>query len=158
MICRLNRNFVKIGLVVLSCIFLMLGVRYLLFGCHTPTLEDVLIQKKTLGAFDPSLFIASLLTAAFAVLSLSKSYEIFKRNRQVAAVEEVVNIPEEWDELKQAERLLRKSNIALARECERLKAQNENLLLTANAFNLTPHRKKTRNGSSSQLKKVRSAR
>lgn len=47
----------------------------------------------------------------------------------------------EFETVKQIEQILRKSNIALGRECERLKSENEQLMLKVNSEKIKPHPK-----------------
>ncbi|MBN2057614.1 MAG: hypothetical protein JW782_02330 [Candidatus Saganbacteria bacterium] len=48
------------------------------------------------------------------------------------------NLSSEVEEITRAEKMLRKSNISLSKECERLKAENEMLLLKISSISLKP--------------------
>lgn len=81
---------------------------------------------------------------------------MLKENEDLRSKRKIMHL--ELEELKRVEHMLRKSNLSLDKECERLKKQNEELLLTTSALpNLNKKSAKTKTVSKSKrtVKKAR---
>ncbi|MBU0672414.1 MAG: hypothetical protein KJ732_05245 [Candidatus Margulisbacteria bacterium] len=75
------------------------------------------------------------------VTELSK-VKTWLQQENIELKERLANIAAETEEIAQAEKMLRKSNISLSKECERLKVENEMLLLKVSSMALRPKQAK----------------
>ena len=172
----IKSKFAKTCLLILIMIALVFAVRFLFLGKNTPTLQQVLSHNPLDKPFDPSLFLASILTFSFAAMSVAKGYEIFQRSKTVSVLpgeeeapsilslkdqeiddlkkgmewlevqkeekeEDLKKLKSKLEDLNQIEQVLRKSNIALSNECEKIRFQNEELALKKNSTKIKPKRK-----------------
>ena len=80
-----------------------------------------------------------------------KQNEEFVRQENNELVTRLRRLSSDVEEFRRIEPMLRKSNIALGKECERLKAENEDLILKINSFNPKPEKK----AAEAKLKKAR---
>jgi len=62
------------------------------------------------------------------------------KEENVKLKERLSDLAAELEEMTRAEKMLRKSNISLSKECERLKSENEMLLLKVNSLKIKPKR------------------
>jgi hypothetical protein len=184
----------KFVIVWLAIFILILGVavgKFVVLRGQAPSLQQVLTENELANSAAKSnhlsLFIVGLLAFSFATLSVAKSYEIVKRNKQSDSLPERINpftvienqdsnkrkesraheeeienlkknrenllresaeiggrlkeITSELDEMKKVEQVLRKSNISLSKECERLKSENENYMLQLSSLKIKQPKK-----------------
>ncbi len=62
------------------------------------------------------------------------------QSENVKLKERLSDLAAELEEMTRAEKMLRKSNISLSKECERLKSENEMLMLKINSLKIKPKR------------------
>jgi len=88
-----------------------------------------------------------------------KTIKEWLEHENAALKERLGNLSSEVEEINKAEQMLRKSNISLSKECERLKSENELLLLKINSLMIKPKssskdKTKTKRKTKARAKKV----
>lgn len=88
-----------------------------------------------------------------------KTIKEWLEHENAALKERLSNLSSEVEEINKAEQMLRKSNISLSKECERLKSENEMLLLKINSLMIKPKsntkdKTKTKRKTKARAKKV----
>ncbi|MFH1684604.1 MAG: hypothetical protein ABIA67_06955 [Candidatus Margulisiibacteriota bacterium] len=91
-------------------------------------------------------------------LKESGKVKAWLQQENVSVKERSASLTAELEEISRAEKMLRKSNVSLSKECERLKSENEMLLLKINSLEIKPKKraaKKTKTKAKRRIGKKR---